>query len=101
MLNDNQNKTTSTQSNDSVLILVSFRPRTAEMISVLKALSTLIGALKRAPKDSVELTIWHQLIALYPCLVECTTSPSQQISNAIKDTLHQYFSLLTPPPSVK
>jgi hypothetical protein len=89
------------------------------MISVLKALSTLIGAIKRAPKDSsmnsyieknqtkfvfniiVEMNIWHQLIALYPCLVECTTSPSQQISNAIKDTLHQYFSLLTPPPSIR
>ncbi|CAF0783766.1 unnamed protein product [Adineta steineri] len=77
------------------------RPRTAEMISVLKALGTLIGALKRAPKDSVDINIWHQLIALYPCLVECTTSPSQQICNAIKDTLHQYFSLLTPPPSVR
>ncbi|CAF1400492.1 unnamed protein product, partial [Adineta ricciae] len=80
--------------------LTPFSPRTAEMISVLKALSTLIGALKRAPKDSVEIAIWHQLIALYPCLVECTTSPSQQICNAIKDTLHQYFSLLTPPPSM-
>ncbi|CAF3359352.1 unnamed protein product [Rotaria socialis] len=77
------------------------RPRTAEMISVLKALGTLIGALKRAPKDSVEMNIWHQLIALYPCLVECTTSPSPQICNAIKDTLHQYFTLLTPPPSVR
>ncbi|CAF1052217.1 unnamed protein product [Rotaria sp. Silwood1] len=81
--------------------LTPFSPRTAEMISVLKALSTLIGALKRAPKDSVEINIWHQLIALYPCLVECTTSPSPQICNAIKDTLHQYFTLLTPPPSVR
>ena len=33
------------------------RPRTAEMISVLKALSTLIGALKRAPKDSGKTSI--------------------------------------------
>jgi hypothetical protein len=32
--------------------MISFSPRTAEMISVLKALGTLIGALKRAPKDS-------------------------------------------------
>ncbi len=47
------------------------------------------------------MNIWHQLITLYPCLVECTTSPSQQICNAIKDTLHQYFTLLTPPPSIK
>ena len=37
-------------------LLVS-RPRTAEMISVLKALSTLIGALKRAPKDSGKTSI--------------------------------------------
>ncbi|CAF1009661.1 unnamed protein product, partial [Didymodactylos carnosus] len=75
------------------------RPRTAEMISVLKALGTLITALKKAPKNSVELTIWHQLIDLYPCLVECTTSPAQQICTAVKETLHHYFALLAPPSS--
>lgn len=45
----------------------------------------------------VKGTIWNQVIALYPCLVECTVSPCPQITNAVKDTLHHYFSLLKAP----
>jgi hypothetical protein len=67
------------------------------MISVLKALATLINTLKKAPKDTVQIGVWNQVIALYPCLIECTSSPSPQICNAVKNTLHHYFSLLRSP----
>ena len=43
------------------------------------------------------MSIWNQVIALYPCLVECTVSPSQQICGSVKETLHHYFSLLKAP----
>lgn len=73
------------------------RPRTNEMISVLKALLTLITALKKAPKESVQTSIWNQVIALYPCLVECSSSPCPQICASIKEVLHSYFTLLNVP----
>ncbi|XP_050413409.1 protein MON2 homolog [Patella vulgata] len=73
------------------------RPRMAEMSSVLKAISTLLGSLKRAPKSNVEAGVWKQVINLYPYLVECTTSASPHVCKALKDALHEYKDLLTPP----
>ncbi len=100
------------------------KARTNEMICVLRALCTLISSIKKAPKEcgkslvaprcspslplslrspycafasKVQANVWNQVIGLYPCLVECSNSPSSQISSAVKDALHHYFSLLTPP----
>ncbi|CAF0712027.1 unnamed protein product [Brachionus calyciflorus] len=72
-------------------------PKTNEMIGVLKALCTLMSALKKAPKDSIQPSIWNQVIGLYPSLVECTSSPSTQICGSVKEALHHYFSLLKAP----
>ncbi|CAF1015177.1 unnamed protein product, partial [Didymodactylos carnosus] len=46
-----------------------------------------------------KLALSSMLNGLYPCLVECTTLPAQQICIAVKETLHHYFSLLAPPSS--
>ena len=45
----------------------------------------------------VQASIWNQVISLYPSLVECTTSPSQQISNSVKEVLLNYYTLLRAP----
>lgn len=41
--------------------------------------------------------MWQQVIQLYPALVECTTSSSPHLTRALKDALHEYRDLLTPP----
>ncbi|CAC5389140.1 Protein MON2 homolog [Mytilus coruscus] len=72
------------------------RPRLAEMASVLKAITTLISSLKKAPAGNVERGVWNQVIQLYPSLVDCTTSPSPSVCKALKDVLHEYKDLLQP-----
>lgn len=77
------------------------RHRVGEISFVLKALATLISSLKKAPLETVEQCVWHQLISLFPALVECTTSgcaqscPSLQLP--LKECLMQYKDLLRPP----
>ncbi|XP_076468992.1 protein MON2 homolog [Babylonia areolata] len=73
------------------------RPRLAEITAVLKAITTLLQSLKKAPSNCVEAAVWQQVIALYPALVECTTSSSPHVTRALKDALHEYRDLLTPP----
>ncbi|XP_005104257.2 protein MON2 homolog [Aplysia californica] len=73
------------------------RPRLAEMSSVLKAITTLLQSLKKAPTENVEASVWNQVIQLYPALVECTTSPSPQVSKSLRDALHEFCDLLAPP----
>ncbi|GFN84314.1 protein mon2 homolog [Plakobranchus ocellatus] len=73
------------------------RPRLAEMSSVLKAITTLLQSLKKAPQENVEVNVWDQVIKLYPALVECTTSPSPQVSKSLRDALHEFCDLLAPP----
>jgi len=73
------------------------RPRMSEMSFVLKAVSTLLVTLKKAPRNNVEPDIWWQVIGLYPALVECTTSTSPQVCRALKDALQEYTELLAPP----
>ncbi|XP_021343975.1 protein MON2 homolog isoform X2 [Mizuhopecten yessoensis] len=73
------------------------RPRLAEMASVLKAITTLLVSLKKAPPGNVEVSVWKQVIQLYPYLVDCTTSSSPNVCRALKDALHQYRALLIPP----
>ncbi|CAE1291416.1 Protein MON2 homolog [Acanthosepion pharaonis] len=73
------------------------RPRLAEIASVLKAITTLLLSLKKASPINVEPTVWHQVIHLYPSLVECTTSSSPQVCKALKEALHEYKDLLAPP----
>ncbi|KAK3745653.1 hypothetical protein RRG08_015441 [Elysia crispata] len=73
------------------------RPRLAEMSSVLKAITTLLQSLKKAPQENVEVNVWDQVIRLYPALVECTTSPSPQVSKSLRDALHEFRDLLAPP----
>lgn len=72
------------------------RPRLAEMASVLKAITTLISSLKKAPHGNVERSVWNQVIQLYPSLVDCITSPSPSVCKALKDVLHEYKDLLSP-----
>ena len=72
------------------------RPRLAEMASVLKAITTLISSLKKAPPGNIEKAVWNQVIQLYPSLVDCTTSPSPSVCKALKDVLHEYKDLLSP-----
>ena len=45
----------------------------------------------------MEPSVWHQVIQLYPSLVECTTSSSPQVCKALKEALHEYKDLLAPP----
>ena len=73
------------------------RPRMSEMAFVLKAISTLLQTLKKAPPNNVEPGIWTQVVGLYPALVECTTSTSSQVCRALKEALAQYTDLLAPP----
>ncbi|XP_059169708.1 protein MON2 homolog [Physella acuta] len=76
------------------------RARLVEMSSVLKAITTLLQSLKKAPKENVEHNVWKQVIKLYPALVECTTSPSPQVSKALRDALHEFCDLLAPPGAI-
>lgn len=48
----------------------------------------------------VEWTVWEQLIALYPSLVDCTTSTSTQVCCSLREALHEYADLLEPPKNV-
>lgn len=76
------------------------RPRLAEMASVLKAITTLLRSLKQAPPGNVEKPVWKLVLQLYPCLVDCTTSPSPSVCKALRDALHEYADLLSPPATV-
>lgn len=73
------------------------RHRLAEISFVLKALATLASSLKKAPVESVEPEIWDLLIALYPHLVDCTTSNSIQVNRSLREVLLEYTDLLAPP----
>lgn len=74
------------------------RHRLSEISFVLKALATLIISLKEAPPGSVETQVWHQLIDLYPKIVDCTLSNSPQVNKSIREVLHEYAYLLSYPP---
>lgn len=79
------------------------RHRVSEMSFVLKALSTLICSLKKAPVDSIEEVVWLQLINLYPHLVDCTTSSNfsvMQVNRSLQEVLREYKDLLQPPSSL-
>ncbi|OQR69604.1 protein MON2-like [Tropilaelaps mercedesae] len=73
------------------------RHRMSEISFVLKAIATLIASLKTAPRSSVDPSVWKQLIALYPSLVKCTTSSSPQVCRSLRESLHEYADLLSPP----
>nr|XP_022298962.1 protein MON2 homolog isoform X2 [Crassostrea virginica] len=73
------------------------RPRLAEMASVLKAITTLLRSLKQAQPGNVDKAVWKLVLQLYPCLVDCTTSPSPSVCKALRDALHEYSDLLSPP----
>lgn len=73
------------------------RHRMSEISFVLKAIATLISSLKKAPSGQVDPSVWRQLIALYPSLVLCTTSSSQQVCRSLKESLQEYSDLLSPP----
>ncbi|XP_076369562.1 mon2 homolog, regulator of endosome-to-Golgi trafficking isoform X2 [Tachypleus tridentatus] len=73
------------------------RHRMAEISFVLKAVATLTSSLKKAPAENVEWSVWQQLIGLYPHLVDCTTSTSAQVCRSLREALHEYVSLLSPP----
>jgi hypothetical protein len=49
---------------------------------------------------AVDKTIWNQVIALYPSLVDCTTSQCADVNLAVHDALMQYQDLLAPPTHV-
>lgn len=79
------------------------RHRIAEISFVLKAITTLLSSLKKAPVEKVDVMTWHQLIGLYPHLVEVGRSSSNssggspQLRHSLADVLLQYSELLQPP----
>ncbi|KAL7044610.1 hypothetical protein ACKWTF_002001 [Chironomus riparius] len=75
------------------------RYRLSEISFVLKAVATLIISMKKAPPTKVGKTAWEQLIGLYPYLVDCTTTSSQEVSRSLREALLQYCDLLNPPPN--
>lgn len=48
----------------------------------------------------VEKPVWKLVLQLYPCLVDCTTSPSPSVCKALRDALHEYADLLSLPATV-
>ncbi|XP_055376967.1 protein MON2 homolog [Condylostylus longicornis] len=73
------------------------RYRLSEISFVLKAIETLISSMKKSPPSKVNKTAWNQIIALYPFLVDCTVTTSQEVSRALRETLLQYAELLHTP----
>ncbi|XP_026094343.1 protein MON2 homolog [Carassius auratus] len=62
------------------------RQQVTEIILVLKALSTLMDSLKKTQPENSETvngSVWAQVIALYPTLVECITCSSPEVSSAL------------------
>ena len=53
----------------------------------------------KASLSIVGKTAWEQLIGLYPYLVDCTTTSSQEVSRSLREALLQYCDLLNPPPN--
>lgn len=72
------------------------RQKTAEISFVLKAIGTVISSMKRAPPQSVTRQTWHQIIGLYPYLVQFTETSSPLIGASVKDALLEYYDLLRP-----
>lgn len=75
------------------------RYRLSEISFVLKALTTLIISMKKSSAVKDDNKAWEQLIALYPYLVECTTTTSTQVSRPLREALMQFCDLLQPPHS--
>ncbi|GAB6021011.1 hypothetical protein CHUAL_003649 [Chamberlinius hualienensis] len=73
------------------------RHRTSEISFVLKAVSTLTVALKKAPSCTVSAEVWQQLIGIYPSLVACITSTSPTVTRALREALGEYHELLKVP----
>ncbi|XP_078594586.1 protein MON2 homolog isoform X1 [Branchiostoma floridae x Branchiostoma japonicum] len=73
------------------------RHRMTEVTFVLRAVTTLLTSLKVTAADRVDMAVWDQAIRLYPALVECVTSSSPQLSEALRETLHLYADLLAAP----
>lgn len=69
----------------------------SEIAFVLKAVTTLIISMKKAPKSKVGKVAWEQLIGLYPYLVDCTTTSSPEVSRSLREALFQFCDLLQPP----
>ncbi|EFA11008.1 Protein MON2 homolog-like Protein [Tribolium castaneum] len=76
------------------------RYRLSEISFVLKAVTTLIISMKKAPVKE-DSTGWEHLIKLYPFLVECTTTTSTQVSRPLREALIQFCDLLQPPVTKK
>ncbi|CAH1264447.1 MON2 [Branchiostoma lanceolatum] len=73
------------------------RHRMTEVTFVLRAVTTLLTSLKVTAADRVDAEVWTQAIQLFPALVECVTSTSPQLSEALRETLHLYADLLAAP----
>lgn len=73
------------------------RYRLSEISFVLKAVTTVIVSMKKSNMIVREAEAWEQLIALYPYLVECTTTSSSQVSRPLREALLQFTDLLQPP----
>lgn len=92
--------------------------RLSEISFVLKAIATLIISMKKAPPAKGKQTLmeinsnesdtnffsvgkvaWEHLIGLYPFLVDCTTTSSNEVSRSLREALFQYKDLLQPPQS--
>ena len=72
--------------------------RVTELSFVLKALTTLISSLKTGQSQGeVDQRTWHQIIGLYPHLVQATSLQSSSVSQCLQAVLLQYHDLLQPP----
>lgn len=50
---------------------------------------------------TVGATAWKQLISLYPYLVDCTTTSSNEVSRSLKEALKGFADLIQPPQNFK
>ncbi|XP_065066543.1 protein MON2 homolog isoform X1 [Rhopilema esculentum] len=79
------------------------RARMAEMSFAIKAVSTLMTSLKRANQnmpDAIERSMWEEVIAIYPTLLDCVTCNSTDVRYALKDALKEFSDLLAVPRKV-
>uniref|UniRef100_S4RGZ0 Protein MON2 homolog n=1 Tax=Petromyzon marinus TaxID=7757 RepID=S4RGZ0_PETMA len=74
------------------------RQRITEVVFVLKATSTLMDSLKKTRPENVDMSMWEQVIALYPTLVACVSCTCPDVCLALQEAMHPFQDMLRPPP---
>eukprot|EP00112_Aurelia_sp_Birch-Aquarium-sp1_P020889 Seg549.9 transcript_id=Seg549.9/GoldUCD/mRNA.D3Y31 product="Protein MON2" protein_id=Seg549.9/GoldUCD/D3Y31 len=76
------------------------RARMGEMSFAIKAISTLMVSLKRTYQtmpDAVDKSMWEEVVAIYPALLDCITCNSSDVRFTLKDALKEFTDLLAVP----